>query len=108
MKDKWKSEKKAIKATQVAFDISSEAQIAIKQEALANRLNPPDQIRKILGLPYNKKPQRPRLTVTLKEEDFALLAEKYGLDSADHGAIKERVSEELLSFVQATRKGDAL
>lgn len=107
MKDKWKSESKAIKATQVAFDISSEAQIAIKQEALANRLNPPDQIRKILGLPYNKKPQRPRLTVTLKEEDFDLLAAKYGLDGEDHAAIKEKVSEELLNFVQSSRKGDA-
>lgn len=100
MKDKWKSEKKAIQATQVAFDISSEAQIAIKKEALSNRLNPPDQIRKILGLPYNKKPQRPRLTVTLKPDDFALLAEKYGIDIADQVAIKERVSEELLNFVK--------
>lgn len=99
MKDKWKGEKTAIKATQVAFDISTEAQIAIKKEALSNRLNPPDQIRKILGLPYNKKPQRPRLTVTLKEEDFQLLADKYGIDAADHAAIKEKVSEELLGFV---------
>ncbi|MCG8312795.1 MAG: hypothetical protein MI976_06215 [Pseudomonadales bacterium] len=100
MKDKWQKEKQAIKATQVAFDIASEAQVIIKQQALAGNLNPPDQIRKILGLPYNKKPQRPRLTVTLKQEDFHLLAEKYGLDPEDHAAIKEKVSEELLSFAQ--------
>lgn len=105
MKEKWQNEKKAIKATQVAFDISSEAQIVIKQEALENRLNPPDQIRKILGLPYNKKPQRPRLTVTLKQDDFDVLAEKYGLDAGDHGAIKEQVSEELLKFVQSVKTG---
>lgn len=100
MNEKWQKEKKAIKATQVAFDISAEAQILIKKEALSNRLNPPDQIRKILGLPYNKKPQRPRLTVTLKEEDFALLAEKYDLDVEDQTAIKEKVSEELLEFAK--------
>ena len=100
MNDKWQKERNAVKATQVAFDISSEAQILIKKEALANNLNPPDQIRKILGLPYNKKPQRPRLTVTLKEEDFVLLAEKYNLDPKDQTAIKERVSEELLEFAQ--------
>ena len=100
MKDKWQKEKQAIKATQVAFDIASEAQVIIKQQALAGNLNPPDQIRKILGLPYNKKPQRPRLTFTLKQEDFHLLAEKYGLDPEDHAAIKEKVSEELLSFAQ--------
>ncbi|MCG8668694.1 MAG: hypothetical protein MI867_04720 [Pseudomonadales bacterium] len=104
MNEKWQKEKKAIKATQVAFDISSEAQIIIKKEALSNSLNPPDQIRKILGLPYNKKPQRPRLTVTLKEEDFVLLAEKYGLDSVDHAAIKEKVSEELLAFSMSVEK----
>lgn len=100
MKEKWKNEKKAIKATQIAFDISTEAQIAIKKEALNNNLNPPDQIRKILGLPYNKKPQRPRLTVTLKPEDFELLAEKYGLDVNDQAAIKEKVSEALLKFAK--------
>ena len=103
MKDKWQKEKQAIKATQVAFDIASEAQVIIKQQALASNLNPPDQIRKILGLPYNKKPQRPRLTVTLKQEDFNVLAEKYGLDPEDHAAIKEKVSEELLSFAQNIR-----
>ena len=104
MNEKWQKEKKAIKATQVAFDISSEAQIIIKKEALSNSLNPPDQIRKILGLPYNKKPQRPRLTVTLKQEDFALLAEKYGLEPMDHAAIKEKVSEELLAFSMSIEK----
>lgn len=105
MNKKWNEEKKAAQATQIAFDISTDAQITIKQAALASRLNPPDQIRKILGLPYNKKPQRPRLTVTLKPEDFDLLAEKFGVDKSDQTLIKEKVSEELIKFAskQPTR-----
>lgn len=100
MNKKWQDEKKAIKATQVAFDFSTEAQLLIKKEALTNSLNPPDQIRKILGLPYSKKPVRPRLTVTLKPEDFEILAEKYGLDADNQLEIRDRVSEELIRFAQ--------
>lgn len=98
MNERWQKEKHAIKAVQVAFDVSVEAQRAIKQAALNNNLNPPDQIRKILGLSYSKKPVRPRLTVSLKNEDFEILAEKYGLDPKDQNSIRERVAQELLSY----------
>lgn len=98
MNERWQKEKQAIKAVQVAFDVSADAQRVIKQAALDNHLNPPDQIRKILGLPYNKKPVRPRLTVSLKSEDFEILAQKYGLDPADQNAIREKVAEELLNY----------
>ena len=101
---RWQKEQSAIKAIQVAFDISAEAQKIIKHEALSNNLNPPDQIRKILGLSYNKKPVRPRLTVTLKDEDFAELAKRYGLDPSDQAAIKEKVVEELVAFARDHKK----
>jgi hypothetical protein len=101
---RWQKEQSAIKAIQVAFDISAEAQKIIKQEALANNLNPPDQIRKILGLSYNKKPVRPRLTVTLKDEDFEVLGQRYGLDPKDQTAIREKVVEELLTFAQQSKQ----
>lgn len=100
---RWQSEQSAIKAIQIAFDISADAQKIIKQEALNNNLNPPDQIRKILGLSYNKKPVRPRLTVTLKDEDFAVLAERYGLDASDQNTIRERVVEELIGFASKVK-----
>lgn len=101
---RWQKEQSAIKAIQVAFDISAEAQKIIKQEALANNLNPPDQIRKILGLSYNKKPVRPRLTVTLKDEDFEVLGQRYDLDPKDQTAIREKVVEELLKFARQTKE----
>jgi len=101
---RWQKEQSAIKAIQVAFDISAEAQKIIKQEALANNLNPPDQIRKILGLSYNRKPVRPRLTVMLKDEDFVILGQRYGIDPRDQAAIREKVAEELLAFAQASKQ----
>ena len=104
MNERWQKEKQAIKAVQVAFDVSAEAQRAIKQAALDSNLNPPDQIRKILGLPYSKKPVRPRLTVSLKQEDFVILGEKYGIDTKDQNAIRERVAEELLNYANKQRR----
>lgn len=101
---RWQKEHSAIKAVQVAFDISAEAQKIIKQEAVANNLNPPDQIRKILGLSYNRKPVRPRLTVTLKDEDFVVLGQRYELDPKDQAAIREKVVEELLLFTQQSKQ----
>lgn len=99
-KSKWIEEKQALKATQIAFDVSVEAQKIIKTEALNNNLNPPDQIRKILGLSYNKTPARPRLTVSLRDEDFEVLAKKYKLKPDDQAGIRDRVAQELISFAK--------
>ncbi len=97
---RWDREKKAIKATQVAFDISSDAQHLLKRDALEQHLNPPDLVRKILQLPYNKRPVRPRLTVSLKPEDFDLLADRYDLSPEDQQAIREKVALELIAYAE--------
>lgn len=94
----WKNEKKAIKATQVAFDISTEAQKRLKLMAIHNDLSPSDQMRQILGLP-SKKPIRPRLTISLSGEDYEILASHYGLNAEDKLAIKEKAADEIISFV---------
>jgi len=99
----WKDEKKAIKATQVAFDISTEAQKNLKLMATQNDLSPSDQMREILGLP-RKKPVRPRLTISLTVEDYKLLADLYGLDPEDKLAIKERAAKEIIACVGKENK----
>jgi len=101
--DMWESEKKAIKATQVAFDISTEAQKNLKLMATHNGLSPSDQMREILGLP-RKKPVRPRLTISLTVEDYEILANFYGLDSQDKLAIKERAAKEIIANVMKEEK----
>lgn len=94
----WKKESKAVKATQVAFDISTEAQKQLKLKALHNDLSPSDQMRKILGLP-SKKPVRPRLTISLSAEDYELLAKNYGLEPTEKLAIKEQAAKEIITSV---------
>lgn len=94
----WKNEAKAIKATQVAFDISTEAQKQLKLMAIYNDLSPSDQMRQILGLP-SKKPVRPRLTISLSSDDYELLANQYGLAAEDKLAIKERAAKEIIAKV---------
>jgi hypothetical protein len=96
--ERWKKESKAVKATQIAFDISTEAQKRLKLTAIQNDLSPSDQMRKILGLP-SKKPVRPRLTISLSEEDYAILAEHYKVEPDDKLAIKELAAKEIISFV---------
>jgi len=42
--------------------------------------------------------------VSLSEEDYRLLAARYGLDPVDHLAIKERVGAALVAFADRQRK----
>jgi len=95
--EKWQSSVKAAKATQVAFDMDEKIQLAIRKDALDAGLSPSDQIRTILGLPTNKRPKRPRLTVSLSPEDYLVLAEKYQLQPDQQLEIKKRLMEELIT-----------
>lgn len=99
--DLWRSETKAIKATQVAFDISTEAQKKLKLMAIHNDLSPSEQMRNILGLP-SKKPVRPRLTISLSPDDYEMLAQQYQLDPEDKLAIKEQAAKAIIATVVKT------
>ena len=97
--DKWQSSLKAVKAVQVAFDMDEKIQLAIRTEALQAGLSPSDQIRSILGLSTNKRPKRPRLTVSLAPEDYQVLAQKYQLQPEQQLEIKKKLMDELISHV---------
>jgi hypothetical protein len=97
--EKWESSLKAVKAVQVAFDMDEKVQLAIRKEALDAGLSPSDQIRDILGLPTNKRPKRPRLTVSLAPSDYELLAEKYNLSADQQLEIKKKLMDDLIKHV---------
>lgn len=97
--DKWQSSVKAAKATQVAFDMDEKIQMAIRREALEAGISPSEQIRTILGLETNKRPKRPRLTVSLSPQDYVELAEKYDLAADQQLEIKKKLMEELIKYV---------
>lgn len=97
--EKWESSLKAVKAVQVAFDMDEKIQLSIRKEALEAGLSPSDQIRDILGLPTNKRPKRPRLTVSLAPADYELLAKKYNLSPDQQLDIKKKLMDDLINHV---------
>lgn len=101
--DKWQSSVKAIKAVQVAFDMDEKIQLSIRKEALDAGLSPSDQIREILGLPINKKPKRPRLTVSLAPSDYQILALKYQLTADNQLEIKKKLMDDLIVHVNGDK-----
>ena len=97
--EKWQSSVKAAKATQVAFDMDEKIQLEIRKEALEEGLSPSDKIRDILGLNINKRPKRPRLTVSLSLDDYQVLAEKYQLNAKQQLEIKRKLMDDLINYV---------
>jgi hypothetical protein len=98
--DKWQSSIKAVKAVQVAFDMDEKIQLSIRKQALEAGLSPSDQIRNILGLSTNKRPKRPRLTVSLAPADYEVLAKKYQLQPEQQLEIKKRLMDDLIHHVE--------
>ncbi len=99
--EKWQSSVKAVKAVQVAFDMDEKIQLSIRKQALEAGISPSEQIRDILGLPTNKRPKRPRLTVSLSAEDYALLGEKYSLSAEQQLEIKKKLMDDLINYVDS-------
>lgn len=98
VKLKWEKEKAAAAAVQIAFDLGVDTQTVIKKKALDEHLNTSDFIRRILGLQYKNKPVRPRLTLSLSDDDFNVLAADYGIDPGDRLKIKELAAAKLIAY----------
>lgn len=103
--NRWEEEKKAVKAVQIAFDVGDEVNRRIRQEALERGINPPDRIRQILGLPVQKKPMRPRLSISLSEADFGILAEKFSVSWDDRVRIRQLAAEKLIDHLKDSESG---
>jgi hypothetical protein len=95
---RWSESDSAIRATQVAFDVENEIIDTIKVQACKKSVTPSDMIRLILGLGVTAKRVRPRLTMSLKEQDYIDLAKKYGLKPSERLAIKAKIIEEIRDY----------
>lgn len=98
-KTKWNKENKAVKATQVAFEVEQKIARQIHEMAAKEGLTPSSQIRKLVGLSYSP-PKRPRLTVSLSVEDYEELGKKYKVDSSDNLEVKRKIMEELIEMFE--------
>ncbi|MDX1810723.1 MAG: hypothetical protein R3240_02150 [Gammaproteobacteria bacterium] len=95
---KWRASDKAMRAVQVAFYVDEQVQNKIRRDACIKGISPSDMIRSITQLPVSAPPKRPRLTASLNQEDYQLLADRYGLDPEDTLEIKRRVMQELIDY----------
>lgn len=103
----WEKSKQSIKASQrasqVAFELSGNTPDFIREIAAKNRLSPSDQIRHIIGLSV-KAPVRPRLSISLSQQDYQYLAERYNLDSDIKEKIHTKIKEEIEAFYRNSRE----
>lgn len=90
----------AEKATSFGGDnIECELRVANKliDEAIRNEMRLTDIVRRIIELPV-AYPEAVQIPMNLTDEDYALLAIRYGISAADRNAIKRRILEDLNSF----------
>ena len=97
---KWNKQAKAAKATQVAFDVSESVHKFVHKNSVDQNLKPSDFIRKVLGLEFKEKKVRPRLTITLTDHDYEILAKQFNIESGDHIAIKHAVTKKLIELAE--------
>ena len=102
--EKWKGEQRVAKAIQVAFDVGFEVQTVIRKEALDCMLSPSDRVRQILGLTVTSRPKRPRLSISLTDDDFLALGELYGISPDDKVAIKQKAAVYLIQYVESSKE----
>lgn len=91
----WRKSDKSIRAIQVIFELEQAQSKALRMRALEMDLSPSDYIRELVGLP-RKKPVRPRLSISLSEEDYTILAKRYNLNKDDKVKIREQIKAELI------------
>lgn len=67
------------------------------EEAIRNEMRLSDVVRRIIELPVAHQ-EAVQLPITLADEDYSLLAIRYGIPSSDRNAIKLRIIQDLADF----------
>ncbi len=88
--------------------IDCELHVANKiiDEAIRNEMRINDVVRRVIGLPVSQQ-ESVQIPVTLTDQDFSLLAIRYGISSSDKEAIKKRIIEDLGDFSGANKQRKA-
>lgn len=75
----------------------------IIEEAIRNEMRLSDVVRRIIELPVAHQ-EAVQIPLNLADEDFSLLAIRYGIPSSDRNAIKLRIIQELGDFSGSKKK----
>ncbi len=96
-REQWNKSEKTLRTVQLVFEFSQKVSDHIRMQANQNSLSASNQIRTILGLEI-KQSRRPRLSVSLSEQDYQQLAVRYQLDVHDKWAIRQAIADELIEY----------
>lgn len=93
---------KAVSRPQSQFEndsVECDLRVANKliDEAIRNEMRLNDVVRRVIELPV-ANPESVQIPVTLTDEDYSLLAIRYGIPASDRNAIKRRIIEDLNDF----------
>jgi hypothetical protein len=104
----FKQEVRTVNKTMNGMDseaIECDLRIANKiiDEAIRNEMRLSDVVRRIIELPVSHQ-EAVHIPVNLSDEDYALLAIRYGITASDRGAIKKRIFEDLNDFSGGKKK----
>ncbi len=91
----WSTSAKNIRAVQVIFELEEEHSRHLRIAAITQGLSASDYIRGIIGL-ERKKPVRPRLSISLSEDDYVNLAKRYNKNADNKSAIRQCIKQELI------------
>lgn len=85
--------------------ISCDLKVAnqIIDEAIRSEMRLSDVVRRIIELPVAHQ-EAVQIPVTLSDDDYSLLAIRYGVSASDHNAIKARIIQDLGDFSGDKRK----
>ncbi|MGF1454072.1 MAG: hypothetical protein ACFB6R_01705 [Alphaproteobacteria bacterium] len=93
------SKTRAVRAVQMAMDLDARVARTLRVRAAQEDLTLQDYVRRLLGLDF-KPAQRPRLSISLSDADYEILAARYGLAAGDRAAIKKAVITSLTDLTE--------
>ena len=91
---KWARQKAALKKVQLSFSLLPEIDQALRVEAAMQGDSPSNLIRKFFELDAKATP-RPRLGVSLSDDELKLLGKKLGVDPNNRAELVKRATEQL-------------
>jgi hypothetical protein len=103
--EKWEKQREALKKIQITFELMQSVDREIRIEAAETGESPSNVIRKVLGLDVNP-PVRPRLGVSLSEDEILGLAKRYNVDPSDRKNLVRRATEAIQLHYKRNRRED--
>ncbi|WP_053979720.1 hypothetical protein [Marinagarivorans algicola] len=96
---KWEKQKAALKKVQISFELAQNVDQQIRIEAAKSGESPSNIIRRVLGLSVSP-PVRPRLGVSLSQEEIEKLAAHYNADPKDRKAWMRNAAQTIHEYYQ--------